>query len=667
KERGGRDAALLPGAGGRAGGRQGRATGTEAARDLPSAPPQGESCAGEPGVGAGGRGAAAEIGSQELTQLEADCTALVRNQSSESLLQTSLVPDDQALQGYNVREPVYMASQLPSMVEVVAPSDLSEGYVFDAVENGQTFSVTVPVGGVSRGQTFSAPFVPWRTRSDASSAYVAPMFRWKDGLCDCFKFGCSVAHLVGLPVKSSLSSREFENSEHHSPALLGQVQNRLGLNWRGERANPGDHSPFQVLLGIWMFALLNVLIRSLSAYLHSIDDRTGLPNDALLAIYLVHIYRAFSIAFGVFSINVILKTRLHIRERSGIRETICSGCEDLCCATFCQPCTVMQMARHTAHYEMCAAKCYSKTGLSVDAPQLQFGGTEIAPSDHIAYFLDHVSPSSAASRLHQACSTTLREHFYTVIADTKPDHLGVLSSLLSSHMSYPLIAMNNRSDPRNLLPNDIFDISLCRKLLLPIYLLPEDGRVCTCTAIHDDMGRHVFNCLKNSKKGAHDYIRDGLKKILPKILATAEYILPATTELPTEQTDMALGFPDKKPFDESFQPTPLLSATALLCPLQTVGLDVVIPSTPQLSSPHNSIDVIEKVSANAEVHHQSYERQKLRRNGNRSEGFAIIGELLSEGHVLIPFAVDGYGGLGPMAQRFLFGERPRRALTYLPS
>ncbi|EJK58224.1 hypothetical protein THAOC_21669 [Thalassiosira oceanica] len=55
---------------------------------------------------------------------------------------------------------------------------------------------------------------------------------------------------------------------------------------------------------------------------------------------------------------------------------------------------------------------------------------------------------------------------------------------------------------------------------------------------------------------------------------------------------------------------------------------------------------------------------KLRRDGDRSEGDAIIGEILSEGHVLIPFAVDGYGGLGPMARRFLFGDRPRRALTF---
>ena len=73
------------------------------------------------------------------------------------------------------------------MVEVSAPSDLPGGYVFNAVANGRTFSVTVPAGGVSRGQTFSAPFVPG---GGGASASAVPEGRWKDGLCDCCRFGC---------------------------------------------------------------------------------------------------------------------------------------------------------------------------------------------------------------------------------------------------------------------------------------------------------------------------------------------------------------------------------------------------------------------------------------------------------------------------------------------
>ncbi|EJK77731.1 hypothetical protein THAOC_00419 [Thalassiosira oceanica] len=79
---------------------------------------------------------------------------------------------------------------------------------------------------------------------------------------------------------------------------------------------------------------------------------------------------------------------------------------------------------------------------------------------------------------------------------------------------------------------------------------------------------------------------------------------------------------------------------------------------------HPPLNFLPLATLLAEVYDQSYERQKLRHDGERSEGDAIIGELLSEGHVLIPFAVDGCSGLGPMARRFLFGERPRRALTF---
>ena len=73
------------------------------------------------------------------------------------------------------------------MIEVTVPSDLPEGYVFDAVADGQTFSVTVPAGGVRRGQIFRAPVV---SGGVGISASAVPRGRWKDGLCDCCKLGC---------------------------------------------------------------------------------------------------------------------------------------------------------------------------------------------------------------------------------------------------------------------------------------------------------------------------------------------------------------------------------------------------------------------------------------------------------------------------------------------
>ena len=82
---------------------------------------------------------------------------------------------------------VLVADKGIPMVEVSAPSDLPEGYVFDAIANGRTFSVTVPAGRVSRGQTFSVPFVPGGEGLSADISAV-PEGRWKNGLCDCFMF-----------------------------------------------------------------------------------------------------------------------------------------------------------------------------------------------------------------------------------------------------------------------------------------------------------------------------------------------------------------------------------------------------------------------------------------------------------------------------------------------
>ena len=105
------------------------------------------------------------------------------------------------------------------------------------------------------------------------------------------------------------------------------------------------------------------------------DPIVGLPMKGYGEIDAVNEILKFGMV--VFSIYVVLKTRRHVRERSGIPETSCAGCEDCCCAAWCGCCVVTQMARHTAEYEMYAAQCCSETGLPVNVPQLQFGGTEI--------------------------------------------------------------------------------------------------------------------------------------------------------------------------------------------------------------------------------------------------------------------------------------------------
>jgi len=79
------------------------------------------------------------------------------------------------------------------LVEVIAPLELQEGYPLQVLENGQTATVLVPAGGVKEGQVFQAPTTPNMatvTQDGAGNEHFIPSGKWRDGLCDCFKFGC---------------------------------------------------------------------------------------------------------------------------------------------------------------------------------------------------------------------------------------------------------------------------------------------------------------------------------------------------------------------------------------------------------------------------------------------------------------------------------------------
>lgn len=72
------------------------------------------------------------------------------------------------------------------------------------------------------------------------------------------------------------------------------------------------------------------------------------------------IVNVFMYGFAVF---VAQSTRSSIREKFMIREERCYDLEDVMCSSTCLPCTVAQMARHTANYDNYEAVCCSKTGL----------------------------------------------------------------------------------------------------------------------------------------------------------------------------------------------------------------------------------------------------------------------------------------------------------------
>lgn len=72
-------------------------------------------------------------------------------------------------------------------MEVVAPSNLAEGYQFPATFGSRSFMVTVPPGGVIGGQKFPVPFP--REEDFINPTIHVPVGHWKDGLWDLFRYG----------------------------------------------------------------------------------------------------------------------------------------------------------------------------------------------------------------------------------------------------------------------------------------------------------------------------------------------------------------------------------------------------------------------------------------------------------------------------------------------
>ena len=143
---------------------------------------------------------------------------------------------------------------------------------------------------------------------------------------------------------------------------------RLKLTWLANEGTIAQTAPtFRILLGITigMQTLPRILLWFGAEFF---TDQSGEPTNMYFALMLV-LY-VLVLSYVVFFITVVCKTRRHIRNRYGIPEQSCHGCEDCCCAYWCMCCTVSQMARHTADYETYAGLCCSETGLPGHTPSI---------------------------------------------------------------------------------------------------------------------------------------------------------------------------------------------------------------------------------------------------------------------------------------------------------
>lgn len=236
-------------------------------------------------------------------------------------------------------------------LEVEAPATLPEGYTFDAQFDGATFPVTVPAGGVQQGQKFVVPYPAAARESAAAPApprSSIPVGRWKDGLCDCCRFGCchpACCNAFWCPL-----------------ILLGQVMTRLKLTWLASEGTAAQASKtFRIMMIITVTYI--VLSQAYAAVLNATasTDAYGHPSTAYVVTY--YVGEALRLTYFVFLVCLVIRTRRHIRQKYRIPEGDCGGCDDCCSSFWCACCAVAQMARHTADYDTYAGQCCSETGL----------------------------------------------------------------------------------------------------------------------------------------------------------------------------------------------------------------------------------------------------------------------------------------------------------------
>jgi Cys-rich protein (TIGR01571 family) len=222
---------------------------------------------------------------------------------------------------------------------------------------------------VKQGQQFVADVIRHGGASAEGSGHRIPTGKWRDGLCDCFATGiCHPMLWLACCCK---------------PLAIGQVVTRMGLSATG-KVIPQDRraaytSAFKVIACLFILYLavdhtLSYVIMPYNADMNGTYDADGAAvppnyeNVPAWAWVALGIQYAVEIAFSVYLLVVLIRTRSFVRQRYSIPEQCCSGCEDCCCSFWLPCCTTLQIARHTADYDTYHAACCTETGLPHNAP-----------------------------------------------------------------------------------------------------------------------------------------------------------------------------------------------------------------------------------------------------------------------------------------------------------
>jgi hypothetical protein len=229
--------------------------------------------------------------------------------------------------------------------------------------------------------------------------------------------------------------------------------------------------------------------------------------------------------------------------------------------------------------------------------------------------------------------------------------------------SLPLCSYNRRY-PDNRLDNEVFQITLQRKLRLPI---PIPSTPCLyCHQPFDPYGDHLFRC-KYSKKILSDNIRDTIYTLCSNLAPMAEFV-QTKHDVSCETANLLPTHPGKRPADVGLCLRPKALPSKPDHPVNFLAIDITTTSPPvtqaTAAATPEPARPIPKQTPISKAHLDSL-WMKLTHSQlvNDSDYFQA---LLNNKILLLPFTVDPFGGLGSFAHNFCMAPSPLKQVHPLP-
>lgn len=231
----------------------------------------------------------------------------------------------------------------------------------------------------------------------------------------------------------------------------------------------------------------------------------------------------------------------------------------------------------------------------------------------------------------------------------------ILTSLMNEYTSLPASSMTRaerafRWNPR------LFQTFMQRKLRLPLFNDPCPK--CSCGAVVDAMGDHIWSCPAYSfpRDGVHDAFRNASWAVFSNLGPLAGFV-SSSHEVMHEPQNLISECPRLRPGDTALAHetvgNALFTYTLIDYSTSVKLTDLPLPSEPVSAS----LPTTEQVT----LRHETGENGKLRGPQRDSRRYPIAGrelirKLTQQNMLLRPFTVDSFGLIGPLASITFTGK-----------